>query len=103
MGLLTGMSQPHKGYDVIRCHNPPALARTLATFDSSVHLKKMHGASTALNPHKFEDSHGFIGQHSDSWAIKDNTFDSATHIHENKNPTFQSQKRNKNKTRLALL
>ena len=55
----------------------------------------MHDASTAtcMNPHKFGDSHGFIEQHSDSWAIEDNTFDSSTHIHDNKNPTFQSKKK----------
>ena len=31
----------------------------------------MHGTSTALNPHKFGDSHGFVGKHSDSWAIEE--------------------------------
>ena len=59
----------------------------------------MHGASTALNPHKFGDSHVFVEQHSDSWAIEDNTFDSSTHIHENKNPTFQSKKKQKQNMR----
>ena len=99
VGLLTGMSQPHKGFAVIRYHNPAALAKTLATIDSSVHLKKMHGTSTALNTHKFGDSHGFIGQYSDSWVIEDDTFHSSTHIHENKNPTCQSKK----KTCMTLL
>ena len=64
----------------------------------------MRGTSTALNPHKFGDNQGFIGQNSDSWAIEDNTFDSSTHIHEHKNRTFPSKKKtNKNKTCLALL
>ena len=34
MGLLIGMSQPHKEHDVYEILQPLALARTLSTFDS---------------------------------------------------------------------
>ena len=37
MGLLIGMSKPHKGHDVCEILQPPALAKTLSTFDSSVY------------------------------------------------------------------
>ena len=37
MGLLIGKSQPHKGHDVYEILEPPALTRTLSTFDRSVH------------------------------------------------------------------